>query len=179
LPGEQPFRTVECEAEVGRVDDAERAREALDEVRSRQQQVSTMVTRRMLPWWYAAGVSALVIGQAVVLDLELQDPSRVGWQFRYGVFMVAALLALFWGVRRSMGLRPRDWAVRDANARLLTAVGVYLVVWIAVGTVMRGLDLPWDQTTGAVCGVVAVWVVDLVRRRRAERSGASRGRGGH
>jgi hypothetical protein len=160
------------------VDDAERAREALDEVRSRQQQVSTMVTRGMLPWWFVAGFSALVIGQAVVLDLEMQDPSRA-WQLPYGAFAVAVMLALYWRLHRTMGLRPREWAVRDANARLLTAVGVYLVVWIAVGTVMRGLDLPWDQTTGAVCGVVAVWVVDLVRRRRAERSGVSRGRDGH
>lgn len=156
------------------MDDPERARAALEEVRLRQQQVSALVTRRMLPWWYAAGVSVLVIGQAVVLDLETQDPSRVGWQFRYGVFMVVVLLALFYGVHRSLGLRPRDWAVRDANVRLLAAVGVHVLVWIVVGTVLRSLDLPWDQTTGAVCGVVAAWVLDLLRRR----SGAPRGRVG-
>ena len=162
---------------MGRVDDAERAREALDEVRSRQQQVSTMVTRRMLPWWFVAIFSALVIGQAVVLDLETQDPSRV-WQLPYGTFAVAVMLALYWRLHRTMGLRPRDWAARDANARLLTAVGVYLVVWISVGTVLRGLDLPWDQTTGAVGGVVAVCVVDLVRHLRSGRSGEPRERSG-
>ena len=163
---------------MGRVDDAERAREALDEVRARQQQVSTMVTRRMLPWWLVAGLSALVIGQAVVLDLETQDPGRVGWQLGYGIVATVVLLAVLWRLHRTMGLRPRDWAVRDANARLLTAIGVYLLVCIGVGTVLRGLDLPWDQTTGAVCGVVAVCVVDLVRHLRTERSGEPRERSG-
>lgn len=157
------------------MDDAERAREALDEVRFRHRQVSTMVSRRMLPWWYVAGLSVLVVGQAVVLDLVTQDPSLVGWQLRYGILMAVVLLGMGYGVHRSVGLQARDWAVRDAKVRFFSAVGVYLVVWISVGTVMRGLDLPWDQTTGAVCGVVAVCILELVRSRTG-RSGASQGR---
>lgn len=156
---------------MGRVDDADRAREALDEVAFRREQVSTMASRRLLPWWYVTVLSVLVIGQAVVLDLTMRDPSLGGWQLRYGIFMAVVLIGMSYAVSRSAGLQARGWAARDAKIRLFSAMGVYLVVWIAAGTVMRGLDLPWDQTTGAVCGVVAVCVLELVRSRTRRSQG--------
>jgi peptidoglycan/LPS O-acetylase OafA/YrhL len=153
------------------VDDPERAREALDEVSYRRRQVSTLVHRRALPWWYAAGLSVLLLAQAVVLDLRMLHPERVGPPLQYGISAVVAVVIVGLGilVHRSVGLRPRSWAARAANVRLLTLAGVYLAVTIAVGTVLRALDVPWDQTVGACCGLVVVWILGL-RRRRSEMS---------
>lgn len=159
---------------MGRVDDPQRAREALDEVRYRQRQASTHALLRALPWWCAVGLSVVALGQGVLLDLQLLGPGREHWDLASWLVGTAVVLVLVLLVQCTTGLQPRGWAARAVGVRVLALVGVYLVSDIVVGTVLRALDLPWDQTAGAVGGLVAAWVLGL-HRRRSDRAGTARG----
>ncbi len=156
------------------MDDAQRARDALDEVHYRRHQVSTLARRRVLPWWSAAGLSVLALGQGVVLDLQAQAPGRGTWYLWYALVMAVVIVLVGIRVRRSVGLQPRGWAARAANVRMWALLGVFLAGTVVVGTVLRALDVPWDQTAGACGGLVVAWAVGL-HQRRSDRSGTPRG----
>lgn len=153
--------------------DRQHAREALAEVRGRQEQVSAIVWRQGMPAWLVGALATLYLVSSVAQDVRTQVP---GWNGPFLKWVVPALgllavVAVLLVVHRRLGLRPHGPA-----GRAYTVLGVlsvaYLVLAIAIGTVLRANDVPWDQTLSAVTAMAVVLVLGAVWRavdiRRAD-----------
>lgn len=154
--------------------DRERAREALAEVHGRQEQVSVIVWRQGVPAWLVGALAALYLVSSLAHDIRTQVPEWNGPFLKWvvpalGLLAVGAVLLV---VHRRLGLRPHGSARRAYTVLGVLAV-VYLVLAIAIGIVLRGNDVPWDQTLSALPAMAVVLVLGAVWRavdiRRAER----------
>lgn len=153
--------------------DRQQAREALAEVRGRQEQVSSIVWRQGVPAWLVGAVAALYLVSSVAHDVRTQVPEWNGPFLKWVVpaLGLLAVVAVLLVVRRRLGLRPHGPA-----GRAYTVLGVlalaYLVLAIAIGTVLRANDVAWDQTLSGVAAMAVVVVVGAAWRaveiRRAD-----------
>ncbi len=153
--------------------DRQRAREALAEVRGRQEQVSAIVWRQGVPAWLVGALAATYLVSSLAQDVRTQVP---GWNGPFLEWVVPALgllaiVAALLVVHRRIGLRPHGPAGRAYTVLGVLAVA-YLVLAIAIGTVLRANDVPWDHTLSSVTAMVVVLVLGAVWRavdiRRAD-----------
>lgn len=151
----------------------QQAREALAEVRGRQEQVSALVWRQGVPVWLVGAVAALYLVTSVSHDVRTQVPGWNGPLLKWVVpaLGLLAVVAVLLAAHRRIGLRPRGPAWRAYTVLSVLAL-VYLVLSIAIGIVLRANDVAWDQTLSAVPAMVVVLVVGAVWRaidiRRAD-----------
>jgi uncharacterized membrane protein len=150
--------------------DRQTAREALAEVRGRQQQVSAMVWRQGIPAWLVGSLVALYLVLAVRQDIRTQVPEWNGPFLKWVVPVLGllAVVAVLLVVHRRLGLRPHGPAGR-AYTMLGVLALVYLVLAIVIGTVLRANDVAWDQTLSTVAAMAVVVVVGAVWRAVAIR----------
>ena len=145
--------------------DRQQAREALAEVRGRQEQVSVIVWRQGAPAWLVGAVAALYLATSVTQDVRTQVPEWNGPFLKWVVPALAllAIVAALLVAHRRLGLRPHGPA-----GRAYTVLGVltltYLVLAIAIGTVLRANDVSWDQTLSGVAAMAVVLVLGAVWR---------------
>ena len=145
--------------------DRQQAREALAEVRGRQEQVATIVWRHGVPAWLVGALAVLYLVTSVAQDVRTQIPQWNGPFLKWvvpgiGLLAVAAVLVV---VHRRLGLRPHGPAGR-AYTVLGALVLAFLVLAIAIGTALRANDIAWDQTLSTVAATAVVLVVGAVWR---------------
>lgn len=150
--------------------DRQTAREALAEVRGRQEQVSVLVWRQGMPAWLVGSLAALYLVLAVRQDIRTQVPEWNGPFLKWVVPVLGllAVVALLLVVHRRLGLRPHGPAGRAYTVLGVLAL-VYLVLAIVIGTVLRANDIAWDQTLSTVAAMAVVVVVGAVWRAVAIR----------
>lgn len=157
----------------GPMTNRQQARAALAEVHGRQEQVSALVWRQGAPAWLVGAVAALYLVNSVAQDIRTEVPEWNGPFLKWvvpvlGLLGIVAVLAV---AHRRLGLRPRGPAGRAYTVLGVLAIA-YLVLAIAIGTVLRANDVPWDQTLSAVTAMAVVLVLGAVWRavdiRRAD-----------
>ncbi|ANY09035.1 hypothetical protein [Pseudonocardia sp. HH130630-07] len=154
--------------------DARQARDALAEVRDRQQQVGVLVWRQGMPAWLMGTVAVLYTASSVAQDVRTQFPQWNGVLLKWAVpgLTLLAIVAVLVLVRRRLGLAPNGAAGR-AYSVLGGLALTFLLLTITIGMVLRSNDVPWDQTLSTGAAMTVVLVIGLaVRRadlRRAER----------
>lgn len=156
--------------------DGQQARDALAEVRGRQDQVSEIVWRDGVPAWLVGSVAALYLVSSVAQDIRTQVPEWNGPLLKWVVpaLGLLAIVAVLVAVHRRLGLRPHGPAGRAYTVLGVLAVA-FLVLAIGIGTALRANDVPWDQTlsTGAALVIVVVggtlWRATDVRRAGGHR----------
>jgi hypothetical protein len=137
--------------------DRQQAQDSLDEVRTREKQVTDAVARDGAPAWYLGGIAVVFLAIAVSGDLD--DRWGAGWAgpvFDYVVPAVgiAAIGGLAAALHRSMGVRPRRYSRPFVRGAVWLAVA-FLVVYIGLGTVLRLAGAGW---AGTISGVAATLV---------------------
>jgi len=150
--------------------DPRQAQASLDEVRTREQQVAAAADRNSAPVWYVVGIAAAFLAAAVSTDLDdLWGDGWAGPVLDYGVPAVAVAVIVVLGMflNRSIGVRPRRWSGPLYRGMVWLAVA-FVVVYIAVGTVLRLAGVSWDATiSGVVAALVFVGGSIVLRRRVA------------
>ena len=153
--------------------DRQNARDALAEVRGRQEQVSAMVWRRGVPAWLVGAVAAVYLILSVVQDVRTQVPEWNGPFLRWVVPALGLLtvVAVMLTAHRRIGLRPHGPAGRAYTVLGVLAIA-FVVLAIAIGIPLRANDVGWDQTLSAVPAMAVVLVVGAIWRavdiRRAD-----------
>lgn len=139
--------------------DAERARQALQEVSARQEQ-AIRVAYAPLPWWAVAGRFLIFAGAGVLGEI---DPSGMRFGFPvvillvYGAFEILRELT-----ERRIGVKLRSSRRPAALAALnIGEAVVVLGVLILAGVTLTEADVPlhatlWGVITGAVAAALAV-----------------------
>lgn len=135
--------------------------------------MSAIVWRQGVPAWLVGAVAALYSVSSVAHDVRTQVPGWNGPLLKWVVpaLGLLAVVAVLLVAHRRIGLRPYGPAGRAYTVLGVLAVA-YLVLAIAIGTVLRANDVPWDQTLSAVPAMALVLALGAVWRavdiRRAE-----------